>query len=150
MVVPAAMPASSSFWVCSSAQSRSAFAAKTALPRKGEQHSARTLRQRRDVVGQRRLVQDVYTVAAGESVSVVRTPLPFDRRDLCGPFDVIGDVHGCCDELEELLAKLGYAVTAGAWRHAEPRSGVPPNEASRMEKSGIPTIPSSVKSQAAQ
>jgi protein phosphatase len=25
-----------------------------------------------------------------------------------GPFDVIGDVHGCRPELEELLAKLGY------------------------------------------
>lgn len=36
-----------------------------------------------------------------------------DRRDLAGPFDIIGDVHGCCDELETLLARLGYDVT---WR----------------------------------
>lgn len=35
---------------------------------------------------------------------------PFDRRDLSGPFDIIGDVHGCCDELEELLTLLGYRV----------------------------------------
>lgn len=34
----------------------------------------------------------------------------FDRRDLVGPFDIIGDVHGCCDELEELLTLLGYRV----------------------------------------
>jgi protein phosphatase len=34
----------------------------------------------------------------------------FDRRDLSGPFDIIGDVHGCCDELEELLTLLGYRV----------------------------------------
>jgi len=34
----------------------------------------------------------------------------FDRRGLSGPFDIIGDVHGCCDELEELLAWLGYRV----------------------------------------
>src|SRR5690606_493224 len=27
-----------------------------------------------------------------------------------GPFDIIGDVHGCFDELLDLLAKLGYAV----------------------------------------
>jgi len=27
-----------------------------------------------------------------------------------GPFDVIGDVHGCATELEELLAVLGYDV----------------------------------------
>ena len=36
----------------------------------------------------------------------------FDRRELAGPFDIVGDVHGCCDELEELLARLGYDV---AW-----------------------------------
>ena len=28
-----------------------------------------------------------------------------------GPFDIIGDVHGCYDELVELLVKLGYEVT---------------------------------------
>jgi protein phosphatase len=27
-----------------------------------------------------------------------------------GPFDIIGDVHGCTDELLELMAKLGYRV----------------------------------------
>jgi protein phosphatase len=32
------------------------------------------------------------------------------RRELTGPFDIIGDVHGCADELEELLGTLGYAV----------------------------------------
>jgi diadenosine tetraphosphatase ApaH/serine/threonine PP2A family protein phosphatase len=38
------------------------------------------------------------------------TPQAFDQRDLTGPFDIIGDVHGCVDELEELLARLGYLV----------------------------------------
>jgi polynucleotide kinase-phosphatase len=33
-----------------------------------------------------------------------------DRRDLTGPFDLIGDVHGCRAELEELLAELGYVI----------------------------------------
>jgi hypothetical protein len=33
-----------------------------------------------------------------------------DRRDLFGPFDIIGDVHGCADELIALLGALGYAV----------------------------------------
>jgi len=28
-----------------------------------------------------------------------------------GPFDIIGDVHGCFEELTDLLAKLGYALT---------------------------------------
>lgn len=36
----------------------------------------------------------------------------FDRRELVGPFDIVGDVHGCCDEFEELLELLGYDV---AW-----------------------------------
>ncbi|MEU6931051.1 polynucleotide kinase-phosphatase [Streptomyces sp. NPDC046374] len=31
-----------------------------------------------------------------------------DLRHLTGPFDVIGDVHGCRSELETLLGKLGY------------------------------------------
>ncbi|WUH90167.1 polynucleotide kinase-phosphatase [Streptomyces sp. NBC_00433] len=29
-------------------------------------------------------------------------------RHLTGPFDIIGDVHGCASELETLLAELGY------------------------------------------
>ena len=31
-----------------------------------------------------------------------------DSREEHGPFDIIGDVHGCYDELTELLALLGY------------------------------------------
>ncbi|WP_431947531.1 polynucleotide kinase-phosphatase [Actinacidiphila sp. bgisy167] len=31
-----------------------------------------------------------------------------DLRHLTGPFDVIGDVHGCGSELDTLLGKLGY------------------------------------------
>jgi len=41
---------------------------------------------------------------------IVREPLLTDRRDEHGPFDAIGDVHGCRSELESLLAKLGYAI----------------------------------------
>jgi predicted phosphodiesterase len=33
-----------------------------------------------------------------------------DQRHMTGPFDLIGDVHGCADELIELLQKLGYRV----------------------------------------
>ncbi len=43
---------------------------------------------------------------------------PFDHRHRLGPFDIIGDVHGCADELEELLKRLGYTVS---WRvHGAP------------------------------
>lgn len=34
----------------------------------------------------------------------------YDRRDDDGPFDIIGDVHGCAGELESLLVRLGYDV----------------------------------------
>lgn len=33
-----------------------------------------------------------------------------DRRDVHGPFDIIGDVHGCAVELVELLTELGWDV----------------------------------------
>jgi polynucleotide kinase-phosphatase len=45
---------------------------------------------------------------ADPEVEIVRTPLWSDRRAQRGPFDVIGDVHGCYDELSALLAALGY------------------------------------------
>ncbi len=35
-----------------------------------------------------------------------------DRRELTGPFDCIGDVHGCHDELLVLLGALGWPVDA--------------------------------------
>ncbi|MGW3012601.1 polynucleotide kinase-phosphatase [Streptomyces sp. NPDC001219] len=33
-----------------------------------------------------------------------------DLRHLTGPFDIVGDIHGCRSELETLLGKLGYAL----------------------------------------
>jgi protein phosphatase len=35
----------------------------------------------------------------------------FDQREFSGPFDIVGDVHGCIDELVELLGLLGYDVS---------------------------------------
>ncbi|GGT18979.1 polynucleotide kinase-phosphatase [Streptomyces purpureus] len=43
-----------------------------------------------------------------------------DLRHLTGPFDIIGDIHGCSSELETLLAKLGYKDGA----HPEGRTAV--------------------------
>ncbi|PRB12901.1 polynucleotide kinase-phosphatase [Microbacterium sp. MYb62] len=47
-------------------------------------------------------------IAAAE---FVREPLLNDRREETGPFDAIGDIHGCRSELESLLGELGYRVT---------------------------------------
>src|SRR6266566_974541 len=43
-----------------------------------------------------------------DAATVERVPLYNDKRSEHGPFDIIGDIHGCCDELEELLKHLGY------------------------------------------
>ncbi|MEM9998310.1 MAG: polynucleotide kinase-phosphatase [Bacteroidota bacterium] len=43
-----------------------------------------------------------------DAVAIERTRLWNDKRDERGPFDLIGDVHGCRAELDALLAKLGY------------------------------------------
>ena len=45
-----------------------------------------------------------------DAATVVDEKLWNDRRELTGPFDVIGDVHGCRAELETLLGELGYAL----------------------------------------
>jgi len=45
-----------------------------------------------------------------EAVTIERQPLWNNRRQEHGPFDIIGDVHGCFDELVELMAQLGYSV----------------------------------------
>src|SRR5436305_12161526 len=47
-------------------------------------------------------LQSVEDVEAAE---VTRVPLWNNRKFDHGPFDVIGDVHGCLDELEELLGR---------------------------------------------
>lgn len=51
-----------------------------------------------------RTVEDVANVA------IERQPLWNDRRSERGPFDIIGDVHGCLDEALALLRALGYQV----------------------------------------
>jgi protein phosphatase len=56
-----------------------------------------------------------------DAAEIVRAPLACDLRHERGPFDIIGDIHGCCDELVALLARLGYAERDGAWRHPEGR-----------------------------
>jgi protein phosphatase len=47
-----------------------------------------------------------------EAAEVHRAPLWTDRRVDHGPFDIIGDIHGCHAELAELLRELGYQLDA--------------------------------------
>ncbi len=63
-----------------------------------------------------RQVWRLTSEAAVDAARIERKPLWTDRRDDAGPFDIIGDIHGCADELESLLAQLGYVVT---WHDGE-------------------------------
>ncbi len=59
------------------------------------------------------------------AATVVRERLLNDRRDEHGPFDVVGDVHGCRSELEGLLAALGYHLVRDD--RGRPVDAVPPD-----------------------
>ncbi|MFG2955083.1 polynucleotide kinase-phosphatase [Streptomyces sp. NPDC048291] len=43
-----------------------------------------------------------------ESATVVTEKRFNDLTHLTGPFDIVGDIHGCASELESLLTELGY------------------------------------------
>jgi protein phosphatase len=58
-------------------------------------------------------IRHVFKLSSPDEVDAVtmeRGKMWSDRKAEHGPFDVIGDVHGCFAELVELMEKLGYAV----------------------------------------
>jgi polynucleotide kinase-phosphatase len=57
-----------------------------------------------------RRVHVLRSVAEVEAATIEVEPLLNDKRTETGPFDVIGDVHGCRAELEDLLGALGYVI----------------------------------------
>ncbi|NOJ93434.1 AAA family ATPase [Corallococcus coralloides] len=52
----------------------------------------------------------VLTPETVGAVAFEHQPLRCHRQYEHGPFDIIGDVHGCFDELKALLTKLGYVI----------------------------------------
>ncbi|MEO1398763.1 MAG: polynucleotide kinase-phosphatase, partial [Pseudomonadota bacterium] len=58
-----------------------------------------------------RQVHELRSVERIDAVEIERVPLWTDRRVEHGPFDIIGDVHGCADELIALFDTLGYSVS---------------------------------------
>ncbi len=52
------------------------------------------------------------------TVIVERVPSVCDAPP---PYDIIGDIHGCREELEELFTKLGYKQSDGIYIHPEGR-----------------------------
>lgn len=59
-----------------------------------------------------RFIYTLSSLAEITAVEIERQPLWNNRKFDHGPFDIIGDVHGCCDELEHLLQQLGYQAQA--------------------------------------
>ncbi|MFF3887349.1 polynucleotide kinase-phosphatase [Streptomyces sp. NPDC001914] len=55
-----------------------------------------------------RKVHVLRGVADAENATVVTEKRFNDLTHLTGPFDIVGDIHGCASELETLLGKLGY------------------------------------------
>ncbi|MFJ6985967.1 MULTISPECIES: polynucleotide kinase-phosphatase [unclassified Streptomyces] len=55
-----------------------------------------------------RKVHVLRGVADVEDATVVTEKRYNDLTHLTGPFDIVGDIHGCAAELEALLGKLGY------------------------------------------
>ena len=58
------------------------------------------------------------------SVSIERTKLWNNQKEEHGPFDIIGDIHGCGRELVCLLEQLGYSKNNGIYMHPNGRKAV--------------------------
>jgi protein phosphatase len=57
-----------------------------------------------------RYVHVLYRPEQVDQVRIVREPMWNNRKTDHGPFDIIGDIHGCFDELQTLLTELGYQI----------------------------------------
>ncbi len=70
----------------------------------------------------------VHVLKSQEEVDaavIERQPLWNNRKQDRGPFDIIGDVHGCCNELESLLQQLGYTRNGSeSWGHPSGRKAI--------------------------
>lgn len=55
-------------------------------------------------------VQVLKNVEDIDNIQFIREKLRCDYSEITGPFDIIGDIHGCYEELVELLEKLEYKV----------------------------------------
>jgi protein phosphatase len=57
-----------------------------------------------------RAVHTLHGIEEIADAAITRTKLYNDLGHETGPFDVIGDVHGCLAELESLLTEPGYGL----------------------------------------
>jgi protein phosphatase len=71
-----------------------------------------------------RYIHIVKSQEEADSITIERQRLWTDRRNEHGPFDIIGDVHGCHTELLQLLDRLGYQLEGGVHRHPDGRRAI--------------------------
>jgi protein phosphatase len=99
--------------------------------RTGRDFGAHVIRNQRNDLGRSirgmeregiRFLHVLKTPEQAEAAVLTRTRLWSNRKHETGPFDIVGDIHGCFDELRELLEKLGYLVsTADEMEVAHPQ-----------------------------
>ncbi len=58
-----------------------------------------------------RYIYKLNSIEEIENIEVIKQPMWTNKKSEEGPFDIIGDIHGCFDELYQLLIKLGYSIT---------------------------------------
>lgn len=95
-------------------------------------HVLRSHRQqlRRSIKGLKRegfrFVYRLRTLEEVNDATIERQRLWNNLKHENGPFDIIGDVHGCADELEELLTTLGYqqASKDAPFQHPDGRKAI--------------------------
>jgi len=73
---------------------------------------------------QREGFRHVHILDDTSDLQIQRVPLWNNRKGEHGPFDIVGDIHGCADELRQLLTKLGWEPHEQTWRHPEGRKVV--------------------------
>ncbi|MFI0154977.1 polynucleotide kinase-phosphatase [Streptomyces lydicus] len=98
------------------AERNAARADRAGLPRRVIQRHQRELRRSLRHL-EREGFRKVHVLRGQEEVAAARvvTERRFnDLRHLTGPFDIIGDIHGCRSELETLLGRLGYGLVRDA------------------------------------
>ncbi|MEU5305078.1 polynucleotide kinase-phosphatase [Streptomyces noursei] len=94
------------------AERNAARADRAGLPRRVIQRHQRELRRslgKLEREGFRR-VHVLRGERETEAAEIVRERRFNDLRHLTGPFDIVGDIHGCRSELETLLGRLGYEL----------------------------------------
>ncbi|MFD9074146.1 polynucleotide kinase-phosphatase, partial [Streptomyces lasiicapitis] len=104
------------------AERNAARADRAGMPRRVIQRHQRELRRSLKHLEREgfRKVHVLRGVAEIDAAEVVTERRFNDLTHLTGPFDIIGDIHGCAHELETLLGKLGYVDGA----HPEGRTAV--------------------------